>query len=135
MDEFSLKFDGYRMSLYKDETQIKSWSALSGKAGSQSPALTGQSYVGPIPEGGWSLDVSQVQTITGMDNAIGMASAVYKMLGREGFGRWPGGVVSWGVERVDLVPATGTSTLGRDGFTIHGGEQFGSAGCIDWSAP
>jgi len=30
-----------------------------------------------------------------------------------------------------LHPTTGTATLGREGFSIHGGSYPGSAGCID----
>jgi len=37
----------------------------------------------------------------------------------------------WGDWRVPLTPADGTDTQGRDGFFLHGGEDPGSAGCVD----
>lgn len=36
-----------------------------------------------------------------------------------------------GEYRIFLKPESGTNTYGRDGFFIHGGEFFGSNGCID----
>ena len=44
---------------------------------------------------------------------------------------WPGGESSWGQHRIWLEPAPGTVTHGRSGFSIHGGDTPGSAGCID----
>ena len=37
----------------------------------------------------------------------------------------------WGKPRVWLEPSKETNTYGRSGFSIHGGEEPGSAGCID----
>ena len=37
----------------------------------------------------------------------------------------------WGKHRVWLEPSKETNTYGRSGFSIHGGEEPGSAGCID----
>ena len=39
--------------------------------------------------------------------------------------------LSWGISRVWLEPSKNTNTLGRDNFSIHGGIEPGSAGCID----
>ncbi|HIU65485.1 MAG TPA: peptidoglycan-binding protein [Candidatus Enterousia avicola] len=44
---------------------------------------------------------------------------------------WPGGEHGWGKHRVWLEPSKETDTYGRGGFSIHGGEEPGSAGCID----
>jgi hypothetical protein len=33
--------------------------------------------------------------------------------------------------RVSLHPAEGTDTFGRGGFFLHGGKNWGSAGCFD----
>jgi hypothetical protein len=38
---------------------------------------------------------------------------------------------AWGHHRVWLHPKDGTTTFGRGGFSIHGGDDPGSAGCID----
>ncbi|OJT23973.1 hypothetical protein BO221_16965 [Archangium sp. Cb G35] len=48
-----------------------------------------------------------------------------------GRGGWPGGESSWGKHRIWLKPKSGTKTYGRSGFSIHGGDNPGSAGCID----
>lgn len=37
----------------------------------------------------------------------------------------------WGDYRVPLHPNDGANTFGRDGFFMHGGDDPGSAGCID----
>lgn len=42
-------------------------------------------------------------------------------------GGWPGGSYSWGPMRL-WIPG---SNYGRSGFSIHGGLDKGSAGCID----
>lgn len=38
---------------------------------------------------------------------------------------------AWGNYRITIHPFTTTETYGRGGFFIHGGDQLGSAGCID----
>ena len=38
---------------------------------------------------------------------------------------------AWGVRRIWLEPDSKTNTYSRKGFTIHGGWNKGSAGCID----
>ncbi len=42
-----------------------------------------------------------------------------------------GGAYSWGESRVWLEAAKETNTYGRSGFSVHGGTEPGSAGCID----
>ena len=44
---------------------------------------------------------------------------------------WPGGESGWAKHRVWLEPSKETDTFGRGGFSIHGGDVPGSAGCID----
>jgi hypothetical protein len=44
-------------------------------------------------------------------------------------GEWPGGIIAWGEERVWLEPISYTGP--RTAFSIHGGYEFGSRGCID----
>jgi hypothetical protein len=127
MSEYTLKFDGYNIKLYQGENYINSWSAVSGSVGSQSPSLANVRNTGPIPEGAWSFNMAGVQTITGFDNAIGTVTGLVGVKA----GTWPGGVTAWGLERVFLSPEDVTNTYGRDGFSIHGGDKYGSAGCID----
>jgi len=45
-------------------------------------------------------------------------------------GKWPGGKIGWGTWRVWLAPAGADVGL-RKLFSIHGGMDWGSAGCID----
>ncbi len=78
-----------------------------------------QEDIGPIPEGEYF--INGVQSISTRD----------RYLGEIGLGGWPGGVDSWGEQRAWIYPLKETVTYGRGGFSIHGGEEPGSAGCID----
>ena len=134
MTDYLLKFDGYKLSLIGDGAVVKSWDAISGNPGSQSPGLQGIAFRGPLPEGRWSFNTTAIQTITVADDVFGTVAALaYKATGGEIFhkGTWYGGTKSFGLERVELAPIDGTDNLKRDGLFIHGGDQYGSAGCID----
>lgn len=80
--------------------------------------------VGPIPEGNYSINPSEVQYF--QDQGI-----VSFLKGFLGGGTFPGGIKSWGNERVWIKVEGNTNVYGRSGFTIHGGAIYGSAGCID----
>jgi len=69
---------------------------------------------GPIPEGRYTLNPSEISHVTGL-----------RYLARNLLHG------DWGHYRVPLHPAPGTNTFGRDGFFLHGGRIWGSAGCID----
>ena len=56
---------------------------------------------------------------------------VQRLRSAVGFGTWRGGTDSWGESRARLGPSKETQTYGRDDFSIHGGWNLGSAGCID----
>jgi hypothetical protein len=134
MTNFTLQFDGYRLSLVGDGAVIKSWDAVSGSPGFQSPANQAAAFTGPIPEGRWSFNTSAIQTISVKDDVVGtLAKAAYATTGLEQVhvGTWFGGSIAWGLERAFLTPADGTDVFGRSNFSIHGGDQYGSAGCID----
>ncbi|MBM6594625.1 Hint domain-containing protein [Microvirga pudoricolor] len=131
MSEYKLSFDGYQVSLQQNGRVVDSWSAVSGRPGSQSPSETALKDVGPIPEGQWSFNTSDIQTVTGLDNIIGNIGKLSGVTLGEKFGAWYGGTVSWGVERAFLTPSATTNTFGRTGFSVHGGDWYGSAGCID----
>ena len=48
------------------------------------------------------------------------------------FSSFPGGTWAWGRGRVPIYPnETVVDGVKRGGFTIHGGSDPGSAGCID----
>ena len=82
------------------------------------------SFVGPIPEGVYSVKKDDIQYLS--DQSI--LKRLGNHLGRGGF---PGGRFSWGNNRWWVNAEGGTETYGRGGFTIHGGKKYGSAGCID----
>ena len=78
--------------------------------------------------------MSNVQIITVQDDVVGSLSKLLTTATQgviPSKGTWYGGTIAWGLERVFLAPSAGTDTLGRNNFSIHGGDQYGSAGCID----
>jgi RHS repeat-associated protein len=99
-----------------------------------------RSDVGPIPEGRYQINLSEAPDMDTWENLEGLMGAASAKLGFPKFGTFPGGRYAWGDGRIDInpdkvkVPNTGNPfdlfTL-RGGFTIHGGSEPGSAGCID----
>lgn len=80
-------------------------------------------FRGPIPEGFYIASQAEYQ-----ERPEEIWSWVKHSVGK---GAWPGGNRSWGKSRIWLEPENGTETYGRSGFSIHGGTDPGSAGCID----
>jgi RHS repeat-associated protein len=123
--QVELVFDGDSLTYTDAEKGVStSFPAVSGRPGYQDPGSQSVKDAGPIPEGRYLVRQSQLQRITPTQAAVGQ-------LGAGKVGSWPGGVRSWGFQRVWLQPMGGTNTLGRSGFSIHGGFVPGSAGCID----
>jgi len=114
-------FDGKKFTLYENDKPIMSWDAVSGKDGYRSPEYQNLKDTGPIPEGTYVARQSELQHLSVTNAIIGLA----------GVGEWPGSEYSWGSSRVWLEPSKETNTYGRDDFSIHGGWNLGSAGCID----
>lgn len=79
---------------------------------------------GTIPEGTYVARQSELQFYKDITWDNRLRSAV-------GFGTWRGGTDSWGESRVWLEPSKETNTYDRSGFSVHGGAEPGSAGCID----
>ena len=126
----NLSFDGRTLTLNENGHPIKSWPAQSGNAEHQRASSTIYEGLGPLPEGNWVVDQSRVQHI----NDLSLLDRVANYIPKNPFlnvGKWKGDVPSWGHHRVWLTPDEGTNTYGRSGFTIHGGRDYGSAGCID----
>ena len=69
--------------------------------------------VGPTPEGNYWIEVNEQRNYR--------TSKYSHIVLRKGWGDY-----SW-----SLHPEASTQTYGRSGFFIHGGENWGSAGCID----
>ncbi len=120
-------FDGNKFTLYENDKLIMSWDAVSGKDGYRSPEFQNLKDTGPIPEGTYVARQSELQRMSPTDKAIGLS----RILGKKYGGKWPGSSYSWGESRVWLEPSKETNTYGRDDFSIHGGWNLGSAGCID----
>jgi hypothetical protein len=100
------------------------WAAVSGRSGYQSKEYQKTADKGPIPEGEWLVSQSKYQKMPDRD-------WIDQIINEFGRGAWPGGESSWGKHRIWLTPKQGTKTHGRSGFSIHGGDSPGSAGCID----
>ncbi len=111
-------FNGKNLSIYQNDKKIASWGGVSGRKNLQNPEYQNLKSKGPIPEGVY----------------IGRKTD-YQERKDSGFFRryynWQGGENSWGKSRLWLEPALETNTYGRNGFSIHGGKDPGSAGCID----
>ena len=120
-------FDGKTLTLYQDDKPVRSWDAVSGKNGYQSPKYQSEKDKGTIPEGSYVARQEQLQFMDLKGLIVGPAVVVNTDWG----GKWPGSYYSWGNSRVWLEPSKETNTYGRDNFSIHGGMWPGSAGCID----
>lgn len=130
-DSAVIKFNGRYLSIIEDGVEVKKFESISGRLGHQDPAEMNVRNIGPLPEGEWKLKQTEYQEWAPL-------SAFQKILGYSGAGgQWQGGVGAWGQHRVWLEPEPGTETFGRDNFSIHGGADPGSAGCIDmlYNAP
>ena len=117
-------FDGKKFTLYEKDKPIISWDAVSGAKGYQSPEYQSVKDKGTIPEGTYVARQSELQFYKDITWDNRLRSAV-------GFGTWRGGTDSWGESRVWLEPSKETNTYDRSGFSVHGGAEPGSAGCID----
>lgn len=111
--DIKLRFNGQSLSVRGAVNA--SFSAVSGVPSREgefdySPRRQQMANEGPIPEGTYWLDVSELQN-----------KWYYPSNLRE----------SWGTRRIPIHPFDTTHTFGRGGFFIHGGSQPGSIGCID----
>ncbi len=128
-----LEFDGEQLSWYENNQKKKSWKAMSGQPAYQCAEYQNVPNSGPIPEGTWQVKQSNYQNFDDLsmnEMVISQAGTIAKIFGKQ-VGKWPGGTWAWGKHRVWLEPKDETNTHGRTRITIHGGSDFGSAGCID----
>ncbi len=128
-----MTFDGKNLNLYNNNGLVSSLDAQSGHNDYQSSIYQPIENKGPLPEGTYYANQDERQNIDLLDTGIGIGVKVLEFLTRKNipYGSWKGGPISWGLRRVWLKPDENTNTYGRDGFTIHGGLNKGSAGCID----
>lgn len=137
-----LKFDGKSLS-YSWQTTDKegkrslssvSFHAVSGRPQENKDGSYSFSYSdarqkdkgkGGLPEGIYSINKSELQFWADL-------SIANKTISTTGLGgAWKGGQYAWGRHRYWINPEDGTNTYGRNNFSIHGGDSWGSAGCID----
>lgn len=84
---------------------------------------------GPIPEGRYRVNPQKIEKRTLKDDTIGIVGSLVNI---KKVGRFPGGRYAWGDCRLEIQQtAQQKKESGRSGFSIHGGKQPGSAGCID----
>ena len=120
----NLFFNGKELSVLKNGQALKTWPAMSGRKGYQHRYDIFIKNKGPIPEGIWHVRQKNHQSF----RDITPWEQKKSYFGR---GPWPGGHPSWGKDRIWLEPHPKTRTYGRKDLTIHGGNEFGSRGCID----
>mgnify|MGYP000921116776 CR=1 FL=1 len=111
----NLLFDGFYLKLRSasaDGAVIQAWHARSGTKENgtfdYSVARQQMANLGPIPAGDYWIQPVQLRT----KSVFHRRSA-------------------WGDFRITIHPRTNTNTYSRGGFFIHGGDSFGSIGCID----
>lgn len=119
-----LLFDGAHLTWIEKHNNVTSWPAVSGKKGYQSPDNHAMKSKGPLPEGKWLVKQAEYQKMPDR-------SWIEEIAAELGRTNWPGGESSWGKNRIWIYPVAGTDVFNRSGFSIHGGDSPGSAGCID----
>ena len=139
-----LLFNGDKITLFTQSENedgeltlsSSSYDAVSGRplgdgSFSYSDLRQAQKSEGPIPEGDYTVNPSEIQNFSDLSFAQKAAALV-------GRGQWPGGKRSWGENRAWINPSsvevtdpeTGETVIRTD-MSIHGGSIPGSAGCID----
>lgn len=108
-----LHYDGKTVRYYDDDGKLLGeYPATSGRNGVTDPSVRDQ---GPIPEGSYTLNPSEIQERSFVSRAASLV----------------GLRADWGQYLAPLNVSPGTETFGRSGFYLHGGLLPGSAGCID----
>ena len=115
-----LVFDGYYLKLHRFQRVTQAWHARSGSSGTKgvfdyTPARQTVKGGGPIPGGEYWI---QAEELAASPSSVE-------------FWRSTWNEAAWGTQRITIHPRPATVTPGRSGFFIHGGDAWGSAGCID----
>jgi hypothetical protein len=119
-----LTFNGSELNWLMEDGNKQIWNARSGEldlSGETQKNLQWNKNVGPIPEGSYTVVPSNLQSW----EKLSFFDKVKATFGR---GPWPGGTSSWGEYRVPIWPSQKGN---RSGWFIHGGDSYGSRGCID----
>lgn len=130
-------FNGTSLTYHMKDGKSASFPAVSGRVagwGLTDPSKQAVRNEGPIPAGTYSFEPKDIQFYGNISLSEKLQSSVLSpvmsILGGKA-GEWPGGTYAWGAYRVFLKPDPTTEVYGRSGFSIHGGRNPGSAGCID----
>lgn len=141
MPDPELEFDGNELYVKRNDVRQASWPAMAGQPGYQNRASTSVSDHGPTPEGLYYVNPDEVQERKGIiEDTLNILSQIkaskspfdldtLKKIGQKNY--WKYLTDSWGNYRVPLNAAPNTETYGRHSMYIHGGDELGSAGCID----
>jgi len=126
-----LVFDGKKICQVSGDGEKckKCWSAVSGQKGETDTSVPDN---GPIPEGEWKIPSNRETDPA--KRGVWNTDDWNKNRRRPGWirkGTNPKPKKAWGNWSTRIEPKEGTDTKGRSGFNIHGGENPGSAGCID----
>jgi hypothetical protein len=131
--ELSLEFNG-RFLLFRVATESEilrfSYRAVSGQPDENgdfdySSERQAMREIGPIPEGNYHIKPQEIQFTDDR-------TPINRLFGAVGRGLFPGGRCSWGIGRVWIYPReVWIANVMRDNFSIHGGAEQGSRGCID----
>ena len=136
-----IEFDGNELYVRRNGAEFDRFPAMSGQPGYQTRESTSVPFNGPTPEGLYYVDPNKLQERKSrlsrlkeaiFDNDMSLADKAAYVL-EKGTYRWQDDKKrpSWGDYRVPLELADNTETYGRSNMYIHGGEELGSAGCID----
>jgi Protein of unknown function (DUF2778) len=109
-ENYGLLFDAFFLKLSDGSRLAGTWPARSGRIVEDkfdyTKARQAVKDEGPIPEGSYWIEPSQLTHVSF-------------------------GTGAWGRYRITIHPLPLTVSYGRGGVFIHGGDEFGSAGCID----
>ena len=125
-----LAFDGKNVSWMRDGKNIKGWKAMSGKSDYQSAEYQNIKGKGPLPEGIYSVPQREYQNLYEGNNWEDTKRTNSLLHFKS---KWPGSSNSWGRNRVWLKPSSQNNMYNRNKFSIHGGKNYGSSGCVDLS--
>lgn len=141
MPDPELEFDGNELYIKRNNVRQASWPAMAGQPGYQNRASTSVSDHGPTPEGLYYVNPDEVQERLPWEDRLKTILFEKKIpvkdipayLFKKGTYQWMRDkkYPSWGNYRVPLEPDSNTETYGRHSMYIHGGDELGSAGCID----
>jgi RHS repeat-associated protein len=115
----TLVFNGEKLKWYDDSGKLTDWwPGVSGFPGSGKDNQNRKDR-GPIPEGKY--EIRPAEDMYYSENPLMKWSPW----------NYDGGRDAWGDRRIPIHPLPGTDTHGRGNMYIHGGDNMGSAGCID----